>query len=197
METTCVNPNEAEYLDLAARILENGERMEQRAVLASTGERPYCLSLFGEQLRMNLQLGFPLLTTKKMSMKAVAAELVWFVSGSTNARDLENMGARIWSAWADENGELGRVYGAHWRDWTGIEPGDEVGTYYRKPVDQLANLEQGIRNVMADPNHSVGRRLLMLSYNPAELPPKAPPGCHTLVQFSVRKGRLDCEFYMR
>lgn len=190
--------NEFEYLDLARRILHSGERMEQRAVLESTGERPYCLSRFGEHLRLDLSVYFPLLTTKKMSFKAVVAELLWFISGSTNAKDLENMGARIWSKWADENGELGPVYGKHWRRWDEFHMPKDNGNLVTVPgVDQLEDLENNMRAVIADPNHAAARRLVMINYNPGDLPPKAPPGCHTLVQFSIRKGRLDCCFYMR
>lgn len=191
-----IGSNETQYLNLANRILKTGERMEQRAVLASTGERPYCLSLFGEQIRLDLSRGFPLLTTKKMSINAVVAELVWFISGSTNAKDLENMGARIWSNWADDNGELGSVYGKNWRRWCGVAR-DANGIEHVAHVDQLRNLEDGIKAVIADPNHSLGRRLLMVNYNPGDLPPKAPPGCHTVSQYSVRKGRLDCHVYAR
>lgn len=176
------------YLDLLREIRTHGDRKAQRASLRSDGSRPEVLSVFGRQIRFDLRQGFPLVTTKKMPWNAVVHELLWFLSGSTNVRYLQANKVTIWDEWADEAGDLGPVYGKHWRRWEGPQ-----GT-----VDQVANVIAGIRKVIADPNASEARRLLISAWNPADMPSsKVPTGCHTLVQFNVTNGRLSCQLYQR
>jgi thymidylate synthase len=176
------------YLDLLHEIRTTGTRKAQRATLRSDGRRPDVLSVFGRQIRFDLTAGFPLVTTKRMPWAAVVHELLWFLSGSTNVRYLRENKVTIWDEWADASGELGPVYGKQWRRWEGPQ-----GT-----VDQVANLVAGIRKVIADPNASEARRLVLSAWNPADMPdPKVPTGCHTLVQFNVTNGRLSCQLYQR
>src|SRR5687767_10795253 len=148
------------YLDLLRHVRENGSRKHQRAALAD-GRRPEVLSVFGYQFRVDLNRGFPLVTTKRMPWAAIVHELLWFLSGSTNIAYLKEHGVRIWDQWADASGELGPVYGKQWRRWA--KPGG--GT-----VDQIAALVAGIRRVVADPNASEGRRLLLSAWNPGDMP---------------------------
>lgn len=177
-----------QYLDLIAYVRNHGQRKAQRAQLAD-GRRPDVLSVFGYQFRHDLRSGFPLLTTKKMPFAAIVHELIWFLSGETNTAYLRANKVTIWDEWADADGELGPVYGKQWRRWQ--KPGG--GT-----VDQVANLVTGIRKVIENPNASEARRLLLLSWNPGDLPdPKVPTGCHTLSQFDVTDGRLSCQMYQR
>lgn len=177
-----------QYLDLIAYVRNHGKRKAQRAQLAD-GRRPDVLSVFGYQFRHDLGTGFPLLTTKKMPFAAIIHELIWFLSGSTNTSYLRANKVTIWDEWADTNGELGPVYGKQWRRWQ--RPGG--GT-----VDQVATLVEGIRKVIENPNASEARRLLLLSWNPGDLPdPKIPTGCHTMSQFNVTDGRLSCQMYQR
>src|SRR5262245_27099137 len=175
------------YLDLLRHVREQGTRKQQRAALAA-GHRPEVLSVFGYQIRVNLNDGFPLLTTKRMPFGAIVHELLWFVSGSTNIDYLRRHDVRIWDHWADEHGELGPVYGKQWRRWA--KPG---GT-----VDQIANVVEGIRRVIADPNAPEARRLVVSAWNPGDMPdPRVPTACHTLFQFNVTSGRLSCQLYQR
>lgn len=177
-----------EYLDLLRDIRENGERKAQRATLRSDGRRPDVLSVFGRQIRFDLRKGFPLVTTKRMPWNAIVHELLWFLSGSTNVKYLQENKVTIWDEWADDNGDLGPVYGKHWRRWEGPQ-----GT-----VDQVANVVAGIRKVIVDPHASEARRLLITAWNPGDMPSsKVPTGCHTLVQFNVTNGRLSCQLYQR
>jgi len=176
------------YLDLLREIRTTGTRKAQRATLRSEGRKPEVLSVFGRQIRFDLNAGFPLVTTKRMPWSAIVHELLWFLSGSTNVRYLREHKVTIWDEWADEKGELGPVYGKQWRHWEGP----------RGSVDQVANLVAGIRNVIADPHASEARRLLISAWNPADMPdPKVPTGCHTLVQFNVTDGRLSSQLYQR
>lgn len=177
-----------QYLDLLAHVRQHGTRKAQRAQLAD-GRRPDVLSVFGYQFRHDLNVGFPLLTTKKMPFAAIVHELIWFLSGSTNTRYLRENKVTIWDEWADTNGELGPVYGKQWRRWQRPD-GSEV--------DQVGVLLDGLRKVIENPNASEARRLLLLSWNPGDLPdPKVPTGCHTLSQFNVTEGRLSCQLYQR
>ena len=177
------------YLDLLREVREHGIRKPQRAVLESTGTKPDMLSLFGRQIRFDLRVGFPLVTTKAMHIPSVVGELLWFLSGSTNNNDLLKMGVRFWSEWADEDGELGPIYGKQWRRWEGAD--GEV-------VDQIQYLVEGILAVVDDPQHSAGRRLLLNAWNPADFPKiKGPSACHTMAQFNVTQGRLSCQLYQR
>ncbi len=178
-----------QYLDLLRLVLDEGEDKASRAVLASTGTKPRTRSIFGYQNRYKLADGFPLVTTKSVPFKQVAVELLWFLRGSTNVAYLREHGVRIWDEWADEDGELGPIYGKQWRDWEG-------GGGRR--VDQVAELLRGIRAVQADPTASAARRLILTAWNPADLPLiKGPSGCHTFCQFAVNHGRLSCQLYQR
>jgi thymidylate synthase len=167
-----------QYLELLERTLCKGERRQYR-----NGQRR---SLFGAQMRFDLSRGFPLLTTKRVHWKSVAIELIWFLRGETNIGFLKDNGVSIWDEWADENGELGPVYGKQWRSWPDYE------NPHRSSIDQIANVVASIRN---DP---VGTRHIVSAWNPAEVDEMALPPCHTLFQFYVRAGRyLDCQLYQR
>jgi thymidylate synthase len=140
------------------------------------------LSVFGYQMRFNLAEGFPLLTTKKVHIKSIIHELLWFLAGDTNIRYLNDNGVTIWDEWADENGELGPVYGYQWRNW----PAPDGGR-----IDQISKLVEVIRTT---PN---SRRLLVSAWNPAQVDQMALPPCHTLFQFYVAEGKLSCQLYQR
>ena len=166
---------ETAYLDLLRDILEAGEDQTDRT---GTGTR----GVFGRQIRCDLGDGFPLLTTKKVFFKGVAVELLWFIKGMTNVRWLQERGVRIWDEWADEDGELGPVYGKQWRAWTGPDG---------QAIDQLAGL---IDQIKTSPD---SRRLVLSAWNPADVPSMALPPCHTLCQFKVLGGRLHLQLYQR
>ena len=164
-----------QYLDLMRHVLENGTRKEDRT---GTGT----LSVFGYQMRFDLSQGFPLVTTKKVHLRSIIHELLWFLKGETNIRYLKENGVSIWDEWADENGDLGPVYGAQWRSW----PTPGGGS-----IDQIAQLVEQIRNTPDS------RRLLVSAWNPAEVERMALPPCHCLFQFYVAEGRLSCQLYQR
>ena len=164
-----------QYLDLLSRILNEGVHKGDRT---GTGT----LSLFGNQMRFDLRDGFPLLTTKKLHLKSIIYELLWFLRGDTNVHYLQEHGVRIWNEWADENGELGPVYGHQWRSW----PDYKGGT-----IDQIANVLEQIKH---NPN---SRRMLVTAWNPAEVDEMALPPCHCLFQFYVADGRLSLQLYQR
>ena len=164
-----------QYLDLLARVLEEGVDRGDRT---GTGTR----AVFGHQMRFDLSAGFPLLTTKKLHTRSIFHELLWFIKGDTNIRYLQEHGVSIWDEWADENGDLGPVYGKQWRRWESPD-----GT----EIDQLADLVAAIR---ATPE---SRRLMLSAWNPADLPNMALPPCHCLFQFFVAEGRLSCQLYQR
>ncbi|MEK3911347.1 thymidylate synthase [Paenibacillus sp. FSL H7-0331] len=163
------------YLDLLRDVLDNGAQKGDRT---GTGT----ISVFGRQMRINLQEGFPLLTTKKLHIKSIVHELLWFLSGNTNIKYLRDNGVRIWDEWADEEGNLGRVYGAQWRTWLG--PNGQV-------VDQITNV---IGQIKSNPD---SRRHLVSAWNPAEVDGMALPPCHYAFQFYVTNGKLSCMFQMR
>ena len=163
------------YLSLLNRILTEGHQKGDRT---GTGT----LSVFGHQMRYDLQVGFPLLTTKKLHLKSIIYELLWFLRGDTNVRWLQDHGVRIWNEWADENGDLGPVYGHQWRSW----PDYRGGT-----IDQIAQVEEMIKR---NPN---SRRMLVTAWNPAEVEDMALPPCHCLFQFYVADGRLSLQLYQR
>jgi thymidylate synthase len=177
------------YADLLRLILERGEEKASRAVLESTGQKPKTRSIFGHQIRFDLTEGFPLVTTRAMPFRQVVVELLWFLSGSTNIKDLHRYGVRIWDQWADKNGELGPIYGKQWRAWEG---GDG------RVVNQVDELIEGVEQVKRDPTAPAARRLILTAWNPADLPKlHGPSGCHTLCQFYINKGRLSCQLYQR
>jgi thymidylate synthase len=179
-----------QYLDLLREVRQEGVRKLQRAVLLSTQQRPEAFSLFGRQMRFDLTAGFPLVTTRRIRFEYVVGELLWFLSGSTNNRDLLARGVTFWTEWADpETGELGPIYGQQWRRWE---------SPHGEPVDQIANLVRDVRAVVQDPHHPSARRLLLTAWNPADMPlTRGPSGCHTFAQFNVTRGRLSCQFYQR
>jgi thymidylate synthase len=147
-----------EYLNLLRHVLDHGEAKRSRASLKS-GEKPDTRGVFGYQYRVGLADGFPLLTTKAMNFRQIATELIWFLRGETNVGYLRANGVKIWDEWADEGGELGPIYGKQWRRWEG--PDGIV-------VDQIEDVIQGIRRVMADPQDSAARRLLVTAWNPGD-----------------------------
>ena len=164
-----------QYHDLMERVLRHGAKKQDRT---GTGT----LSIFGHQMRFDLDDGFPLLTTKKLHVKSIVHELLWFLNGDTNVRYLQQNGVRIWDEWADANGDLGPVYGAQWRSW----PARDGGT-----IDQVANL---IAQIRRNPD---SRRLIVTAWNPADVDRMALPPCHCLFQFYVANGRISCQLYQR
>ena len=164
-----------QYLNLLNRILTEGTQKGDRT---GTGT----LSIFGHQMRFDLRDGFPLLTTKKLHLKSIIYELLWFLRGDTNVRYLQEHGVRIWNEWADENGELGPVYGHQWRSW----PDYKGGT-----IDQIKNVVDMIKH---NPD---SRRMLVTAWNPAEVEDMALPPCHCLFQFYAADGRLSLQLYQR
>ena len=163
------------YLDLLQHVLDNGTDRGDRT---GTGTR----SVFGYQMRFDLAQGFPVLTTKKLHLRSIIHELLWFLRGDTNISYLKENGVSIWDEWADENGDLGPVYGAQWRSWPKPD-----GTH----IDQIANL---MRDLQKNPN---SRRLIVSAWNPALVDEMALPPCHCLFQFYVADGKLSCQLYQR
>jgi thymidylate synthase len=164
-----------QYLELLRKVLEEGAAKTDRT---GTGTR----SIFGYQTRFDLAQGFPLITTKRLHVKSIVHELLWFIRGDTNIKYLNENGVRIWDEWADENGDLGPIYGAQWRSWPAPD-----GTR----IDQLANVISTLRRTPDS------RRLVVTAWNPAEVEEMALPPCHCLFQFYVAKGRLSCQLYQR
>ncbi|MGC2520700.1 MAG: thymidylate synthase [Burkholderiales bacterium] len=163
------------YLDLMRQVLEHGQRKSDRT---GTGT----LSMFGWQMRFDLAGGFPLLTTKKLHLKSVVCELLWFLQGSTNVRWLQQQGVSIWDEWADANGELGPVYGYQWRNWEAPDG---------RKIDQIAQVIESIRS---NPD---SRRHIVTAWNPADIGRMKLPPCHAFFQFYVASGRLSCQMYQR
>lgn len=163
------------YLDLLRDVLDHGARKDDRT---GTGT----LSIFGRQLRFDLAHGFPLLTTKRVHIKSIIHELLWFLRGDTNVKYLRDHGVTIWDEWADENGDLGPVYGAQWRAWPAADG---------RPIDQIARVVHDLRT---NPD---SRRLIVSAWNVADVERMALPPCHLLFQFYVVNGRLSCQLYQR
>lgn len=164
-----------QYLDLMQHVIDNGASKGDRT---GTGTR----SVFGHQMRFDLQEGFPLVTTKKLHLKSIIHELLWFLKGDTNIAYLKENGVRIWDEWADENGDLGPVYGSQWRSWPSPDG---------KHIDQISELIDQIKN---NPN---SRRLIVSAWNVAEIPNMKLPPCHAFFQFYVADGKLSCQLYQR
>lgn len=164
-----------QYLDLMRHIMANGEERGDRT---GTGTR----GVFGHQMRFNLADGFPLLTTKKLHLRSIIHELLWFLRGESNIGYLRQHGVTIWDEWADENGDLGPVYGVQWRSWSSADG---------RTIDQISQL---IHNLRHNPN---SRRHIVSAWNPAEVEQMALPPCHCLFQFHVAHGRLSCQLYQR
>ena len=177
-----------QYLGLLREVRLHGVRKPTRAVLRSTGKKIDALSVFGRQIRFDLNDGFPLVTTKQVPFNAIVHELIWFLRGSTNIRYLKEHGVTIWDEWADAEGELGPVYGKQWRSWAAPDG---------RTVDQIDYVIQGIKVLKDDPTASIGRRLIVSAWNPADIAEMALPPCHTLFQFNVTEGRLSCQLYQR
>ena len=164
-----------QYLDLLDRILKEGTVKEDRT---GTGT----MSVFGHQMRFNLEEGFPLLTTKKLHLKSIIYELLWFLQGDTNVKYLQDHGVSIWNEWADENGDLGHIYGYQWRSWPKAD-----GTF----LDQITQVVEGIKH---SPD---SRRLIVSAWNAGDIENMALPPCHALFQFYVANGKLSCQLYQR
>lgn len=164
-----------QYHDLMKRVLEEGAKKEDRT---GTGT----ISVFGHQMRFDLSEGFPMVTTKKLHLKSIIHELLWFLAGDTNIKYLTDNGVKIWNEWADENGDLGPVYGHQWRSW---------GTADGRTVDQISNL---IERIKTNPDD---RRLIVSAWNVGEIPKMALPPCHCFMQFYVANGKLSCQLYQR
>ncbi|MBR4773760.1 MAG: thymidylate synthase [Bacteroidales bacterium] len=164
-----------QYLDLLQYVLDHGTERQDRTGTGTVG-------VFGYQMRFDLSEGFPALTTKKLHLRSIIHELLWFLRGDTNIKYLKDNGVSIWDEWADENGDLGPVYGSQWRSW----PDGKGGT-----IDQIANV---VRQIKENP---YSRRLLVTAWNPAEIEEMALPPCHCLFQFYVDNGRLSCQLYQR
>jgi thymidylate synthase len=164
-----------QYLDLMARVLAEGVEKRDRT---GVGTR----SIFGHQLRFDLAQGFPLVTTKKLHLKSIVYELLWFLRGDTNVKYLHDHGVTIWDEWADENGDLGPIYGRQWRSWPAADGGS---------IDQMANVVAEIKK------NPASRRLIVTAWNPAENDRMALSPCHCLFQFNVADGALSCQLYQR
>jgi thymidylate synthase len=164
-----------QYLNLLQHILDNGVKKEDRT---GTGT----ISTFGYQMRFNLQEGFPVVTTKKLHLKSIIHELLWFLNGDTNTKYLTDNGVRIWNEWADENGDLGHIYGFQWRSWPDYNGGH---------VDQITEAVNTIKN---NPD---SRRIIVSAWNVADLPNMNLPPCHAFFQFYVAAGKLSCQLYQR
>src|ERR1043165_9162398 len=163
------------YQNLMAHILEHGSKREDRTGTGTIG-------IFGYQMRFDLQKGFPLVTTKKVHLRSIIHELLWFLKGDTNIQYLKDNGVRIWDEWADENGDLGPVYGKQWRSWE---------TTDGESIDQISKVVEAIKK------NPYSRRHLVVAFNPSQVDKMALPPCHAFFQFYVADGKLSCQLYQR
>ena len=173
-----------QYLDLMRRVRDTGVKKTDRT---GTGT----LSVFGHQMRFDLAQGFPLVTTKKLHVKSIVHELLWFLAGDTNTAYLKQNGIRIWDEWADENGDLGPVYGRQWRSWTTPSREGPSSTGHGRTIDQI---QEVVETLKTNPD---SRRIIVSAWNPADIPDMALAPCHCLFQFHVAGGRLSCQLYQR
>ena len=173
-----------QYLDLMRRVRTQGVRKTDRT---GTGT----LSVFGHQMRFDLSAGFPLVTTKKVHLKSIVHELIWFLQGDTNTKYLNAHGVTIWDEWADENGDLGPVYGQQWRSWASPKGESPSSTGQGHSIDQIREV---VETLKTNPD---SRRMIVTAWNPADLPEMALAPCHCLFQFYVADGRLSCQLYQR
>ena len=181
-----------QYLELERHILENGHEKSDRT---GTGT----LSIFGYQMRFNLKDGFHLLTTKKLYLRAIIHELLWFLTGNTNIKPLQENGVSIWDDWADENGDLGPVYGHQWRHWkkltaTPMKDESSTGFHYSYSLDSVDQITELIEGIKKNPD---SRRHIVTAWNPADVPEMKLPPCHCLFQFYVAGNKLSCQLYQR
>lgn len=176
-----------QYLDLLRHVRDHGTRKKSRAVLQSTGLAPDTLSVFGYQVRFDLQNGFPAVTTKKLMFDAVVHELLWFLSGRSDIEYLHRHGVHIWDQWANSEGDCGPIYGVQWRSWFG----NSLRPQHTEGIDQIAEVIESIRK---NPD---SRRLVVSAWNVDDIPDMRLPPCHVLFQFYVLEGLLSCHVYMR
>src|SRR5262245_40165866 len=177
-----------QYLDLLQHVRAHGVRKPTRTRSSRTGQPLDAYAIFGYQMRFDLAAGFPLLTTKRMPFRTIAHELRWFLMGESNTRYLKENKVTIWDEWADEDGDLGPVYGYQWRHWPDGKGGE---------IDQVQILLENIAEVKRNPQASVARRLILSAWNVADLPKMALAPCHILAHFSITDGRLSCLLYQR
>lgn len=172
-----------QYENLLSEVLREGVHKEDRTGTGTT-------SVFGRQIRFDLSEGFPLITTKKVNFRSVVLELLWFLQGDSNVRWLQERGVKIWDAWADENGDLGPVYGVQWRSW----PNVTVELDGQANIETIDQIEKVVRSIKENPD---SRRHIVSAWNPAEVDDMALPPCHALFQFYVADGKLSCQLYQR
>lgn len=176
-----------QYHDLLSHILKNGVKKQDRT---GTGT----ISVFGYQMRFDLSQGFPLLTTKKLHLKSIIFELIWFLRGDTSVKYLNDNGVTIWNEWKRENGDLGKIYGYQWRSWSNLVFSHRTSSgdvFVNEPIDQIA---QAIDTIKNNPD---SRRIIVSAWNVADLPDMALAPCHCLFQFYVSDGKLSCQLYQR
>lgn len=176
---------------MISHVLSQGRHKPTRAKIKDGGDEYFnvdSLQVFGYQNRYDLSEGFPLLTTKRLSFKAIVHELIWFLRGDTNIKYLQDNKVRIWDEWADPDGNLGPVYGKQWRSWACPDG---------STIDQISEVVAAIRKVKEEPTASVGRRLIVMAWNPADIKKMALPPCHCFFQFDVTDGKLSCQLYQR
>jgi thymidylate synthase len=173
-----------QYLDLMRRVRTQGVRKTDRTGIGT-------LSVFGHQMRFDLAEGFPLVTTKKLHLKSIVHELIWFLQGDTNTRYLKAHGVSIWDDWADENGDLGPVYGKQWRSWTAPKGEGPSSTGPGRTIDQIREVVETLKTTPDS------RRMIVTAWNPADIPDMALAPCHCLFQFYVTNNRLSCQLYQR